>query len=115
MALDNAKRITTDLLCLHLLMERDMYVYEMAQEIERRSDGTLSMTEAAIYMSMYRLVENGCVTDRREMVGKKARMRVYYHLTEAGKEYYNTIRDDYWRSVSAMQSFFGFGDGDTHD
>ena len=39
--------------------------YEMSQEIFRRSGGLLSMAEAAIYMSMYRLVKQGVVTDRR--------------------------------------------------
>ena len=115
MAIDNSKRITTDLLCLHLLMEREMYVYEMAQELDRRSDGLLAMTEAAIYMSMYRLVELGYVTDRRELVGeKKARMRVYYAITNTGRDYYRNIHDEYWKSVAAMQSFFGFG-GDAHE
>ena len=110
MALDNSKKITVDLLCLHLLTEREMYVYEMAQELDRRSGGVLAMTEAAIYMSMYRLVELVYVTDRRELVGvKKARMRVYYTITDAGREYYHRIHDEYWKSVAAMQDFFGFG------
>jgi len=110
MALDSAKKITADLLCLHLLLEKEMYVYEMAQELDRRSSGVLAMTEAAIYLCMYKLAEKGYVTDHRELVGeKKARMRVYYAITDAGREYYCQIHADYWNSVSAMQEFFGMG------
>ena len=39
---------------------------------------TVQEAEAAIYMSMYRLVKRGVVTDRREVSGDvKSRVRVY--------------------------------------
>ena len=76
------KKVSVELLCLSLLQEKDMYGYEMSQEIFRRSGGLLSMAEAAIYMSMYRLVKRGVVTDRREHSGHfKSRVIVYEHLT----------------------------------
>ena len=71
------KKVSVELLCLSLLQEKDMYGYEMSQEIFRRSGGLLSMAEAAIYMSMYRLVKRGVVTDRRELSGDvKSRARL---------------------------------------
>lgn len=106
--IDNSKRITSDLLCLSLLLERDMYVYEMAQEIDRRSDELLHLAEAAIYMSMYRLAELGYVTDRRELVGNKGRVRVYYHITDSGKEHFQKILEDYKRSTRGIQNFFAY-------
>ena len=42
------KKVSVELLCLSLLQEKDMYGYEMSQEIFRRSGGRLSMAEAAI-------------------------------------------------------------------
>ena len=110
------KKVSVELLCLSLLQEKDMYGYEMSQEIFRRSGGLLTMAEAAIYMSMYRLVKRGVVTDRRELSGDvKSRVRVYYHLTESGMEYFQEILADYKRSAQGMQNFFAYHTEDDHE
>ena len=42
------KKVSAELLCLTLLSEKPMYVYEITQEISRRSQGYLELAEAAI-------------------------------------------------------------------
>ena len=37
------KKIPLELLCIRLLEERDMYGYEMVQEIRKRSEGLLEL------------------------------------------------------------------------
>ncbi|MCI9553384.1 MAG: helix-turn-helix transcriptional regulator [Acutalibacter sp.] len=103
------KKVSAELLCLSLLGEKDMYVYEITQEINRRSQGYLDLAEAAIYVTMYRLVEKGLVLDKREVAGEgKPRLRVYYHITERGKEYYRSILEAHQRSMMGLENFFAF-------
>ncbi len=106
---ETTKKVSAELLCLLLLSERDMYVYEITQEISRRSQGLLSLAEAAIYVTMYRLVKNGYVTDRREMIGQtKPRIRVYYHITDDGREYFEKILEAHKRAMKGLKYFFAY-------
>lgn len=106
---ETTKKVSAELLCLLLLSERDMYVYEITQEITRRSQGLLSLAEAAIYVTMYRLAKNGYVTDRREMIGQsKPRIRVYYHITEDGREYFEKILEAHKKAMKGLKYFFAY-------
>ncbi len=103
---DVAKKAPIDLLCLSLLCEQDRYGYEMSQEIAKRSGGLLIIPEAAIYMAMYRLVAKEYATDRRMVVGEeKSRIRVYYHITDSGRQYLAGFREDYLRMAQGVWQF----------
>lgn len=91
---DNVKRGTIELLILTLLDSTDMYGYELVQEIKNRSNGLYTMQESSLYPSLYRLLDKGFISDRREKVGKR-RMRVYYHIEDVGKAYLAEIRKEY--------------------
>lgn len=91
---ENFKRGTIELLVLTLLNEREMYGYEIIQELEQRSDGLYVLQETSLYPSLYRLSEKGLIADRREQVGKR-RFRIYYHIEEKGKEYLTCLRAEY--------------------
>lgn len=106
MANENNKRLPIEMLCLSLLRERDMYCYEMVQEISARSGGLLTLAEAALYMSMYKMQDKGLITDRRETVGVlRPRTRIYYHLEPAGAAYLETLIEEYTRSAEGIRQF----------
>ena len=112
MAGEATKRAPIDMLCLTLLRERDMYGYEMVQAIDERSDGRLQLAEAALYMAMYKLVQKGYVTDRRETeIGKRGKARIYYHLEPTGKAYLAALIDDYNNTALGVQSFMAHTEG----
>ncbi len=112
MAGESTKRAPVDMLCLALLGERDMYGYEMVQAIAERSGGRLQLAEAALYMAMYKLVQKGYVTDRREPEsGKRGKTRIYYHLEPAGKAYLTALIDDYNHTALGVQSFMAHTEG----
>ena len=67
------------LILLSLLRREDMYGYQLVQETERRSGGRLKTQEGSLYPVLYRLQEQGLISDRRVLVGKRM-TRVYYHL-----------------------------------
>lgn len=109
---ETTKKISAELLCLCLLNEQDRYVYEISQEIYSRSGGLLDLADAAIYMTMYRLADQGYVTDDRQLVGeRKARIRVYYHITDSGREYYQKILAAHKRSMDGLKNFFAHSQG----
>ena len=73
--------------------------------------GTLELAEAAIYVTMYRLVEKGYVTDKREVAGEgKPRLRVYYHITDLGREYFKSILEAHERSMVGLRNFFSLSE-----
>ncbi len=88
------KRGTVELLILSLLQDEDMYGYQLSQELAAHSRGLYTLQESSMYPALYRLVEKKLISDRQEKVGKR-RIRVYYHLEEAGKTYLRALRREY--------------------
>lgn len=91
---ENLKKGTVEMVLLHLLQERDMYGYELLQEMKRRSKEKFVLKDGSMYPIMYRMIDKGLVTDEQVLVGRR-RTRVYYHLTDAGKQYLEDIKAEY--------------------
>ena len=82
-AQDNFKRGTAEFLILSLLKEEEMHGYRILQEMKQRSGGRYTLLEGTLYLILMRMVEEGYVKDRVELVGKK-RTRRYYTVTQSG-------------------------------
>lgn len=79
------KRGSMELLVLALVEERPRHGYEIAQLIDRRSEGALSFHVASLYPTLYRLEDKGLIEGRWvEKAGQ--RRRRYYRLTAAGRK-----------------------------
>ena len=89
MAADNAqssfRRGVMSLVILALLKNEDMYGYQLVQETSRASGGRLTTQEGSLYPVLYRLLEQGLISDRKVSVGKRM-TRIYYHLEPAGED-----------------------------
>lgn len=103
---DNLKRGSVDLVLLTLLQEEDMYGYQICQELTTRSNGRYKLLESSMYPILYRLIEKGYISDRKELVGKR-RTRIYYHLEEKGKEYLNQALEDYLSTMGGVLQILG--------
>lgn len=79
------RRGVMSLVILSLLKREDMYGYQLVQETSRSSGGRLTTQEGSLYPVLYRLVDQGLISDRKELVGKRM-TRIYYHLESAGEE-----------------------------
>ena len=79
----NYRRGIMSLVLLSLLETEDMYGYQMVQEIGQISDGRLTLQEGSLYPVLYRLQEQGLVSEKRVLVGKRM-TRNYYHLEPEG-------------------------------
>ena len=88
MAADNAqasfRRGVMSLVILALLKREDMYGYQLVQETSNSSGGRITTQEGSLYPVLYRLLDQGLISDRKVLVGKRM-TRVYYHLEPAGE------------------------------
>lgn len=89
MASDNSqasfRRGVMSLVILSLLKWEDMYGYQLVQETEKSSGGMLTTQEGSLYPVLYKLLDQGYISDRKVLVGKRM-TRVYYHLEPKGEE-----------------------------
>lgn len=103
------KKGVTTMCILSLLQRREMYGYELVQETERISGGLLTLQDGTLYPVLYRLQEQGYITDRKELVGKRM-ARVYYRLTDDGVAYLQRIRAEYESVSEGTRRILRFGE-----
>lgn len=100
------KKVPLELLCLLLLQERDMYGYEMVQELSSRSLGIISINITTLYLALKRLSEKDYVSIRYMDSGDiRERSRIYYHFEPTAKDYRDKLLQDYLQAVRGVQSF----------
>jgi transcriptional regulator len=100
-AIAEAKKGTTELLILALLEDGPVHGYEIARQIEARSQGTLRFTLASLYATLYRLEDRGWLRGRWvEKAGQ--RRRCYYRLTDDGRRVLAAQRADWARFLGAV-------------
>src|SRR5262245_44082611 len=98
-AIDEAKKGSAELLILALVENRALHGYEIARQIEERSDGTIRFTLASLYATLYRLEDRGWLRGRWvEKAGQ--RRRCYYRITEQGRRVLAAQREDWGRFLA---------------
>jgi len=76
---------STPLLILSLLAEQPMYGYQIARELEQRSEGYFEMKEGLLYPALHRMEQEGLLKSEWRRVGGSRRRR-YYSITDKGKK-----------------------------
>lgn len=98
MAADNSqssfRRGVMSLVIMGLLKQEDMYGYQLVQEIECRSGGRIVTQEGSLYPVLYKLVDQGLISDRRVQVGVR-KSRIYYHLEPTGEQRLSQLLREY--------------------
>lgn len=94
------KKATTEMMVLHLLRQKPMYTYEMMSAIEERSGGEITFN--TLYLSIYRLEENGYIQEHEKVMTEDNRARIYFAITEAGSVYLDTLIEAYKRYTAAL-------------
>lgn len=90
----NFKMGTVEMIILFLLDKGDFYGYQLTTLIKRLSEGSFVVTESTLYPTMYKLMDRNFISDYEKNVGKR-RIRVYYHLEEAGRKRLSDLLEDY--------------------
>ena len=95
-----------DTIILKLLQEKDMYGYEIVNEIKIRTNDLFSIKEATLYSVVQRL-------EKRELIssylGEKShgRKRRYYKPTPFGKAYYKELISEWENLNKIMRQILG--------
>ena len=90
---------------LQLLAERERYGYELAVDLDSRSEGVLAMGHSTLYPLLYNLEAKGLIVGKWRDADS-GRERKYYALTPRGREQLLEHRKQ-WRAVSAAMARLG--------
>lgn len=86
MAIDKALLSgSTTMLVLRLLEDKDMYGYQMIEELAKRSDNTFSLKAGTLYPILHSLENEGVLSSYDDNADSE-RVRKYYHLSGKGKK-----------------------------
>ncbi len=110
---DYFKRATSPMMTLLLLNEKPMYVYNLSQELEKRSNSTYKMN--FLYPVLYRLQEQGYVSEYSQEITESHRTRNYYTITDTGKEYLKFMLGKYRELLKAVDTIIENGIADDAD
>lgn len=82
-----------DLLLMSLIVQRDLYGYEIIQILKQLSNDTYEMSEGTLYAALKRL-------EKREWVesywqATESGRRKYYHITDNGKQALDSKRENW--------------------
>jgi PadR family transcriptional regulator PadR len=86
---------------LGLLEAREMYGYELAEALSRRTDGVLAMGQSTLYPLLYNLERKKLIRGRWKESGS-GRNRKYYSLTRKGAAWLSAQRKEWESLVGAM-------------
>ena len=89
---------TLEMLVLELLQIEPMHGWGITEQIERRSNGLLSINQGSLYPALYRLVERGWVSSEWRASDNNRSAR-YYSLTRAGRKQLAAERAQ-WQKLS---------------
>ena len=73
------------MLVLKLLEDKDMYGYQMMEELSRRSDQTFTLKAGTLYPILHSLEKSGMVVSY-DANADGARVRKYYRITSQGRK-----------------------------
>lgn len=95
---------TIDLLVLSVLKDNDSYGYQILKIITDRSNNTLEIQEATLYLALKRLEKQ---EDVESYWGKESQggKRKYYHLTQQGIEHLELMKNDFSLLSLAVKKF----------
>jgi len=92
------KRGSMATLILTMLREGPLHGYQLAREIERRSEGYFDCKEGTLYPALHKLEREGFLQSEWRQAGEQRR-RKYYVLTPAGARYLDAAVAE-WRTFA---------------
>ena len=99
----NFKKGSVEMLLLHVLScKGDCYGYQLSQLIKKSSENTLDFPVRSLYPALYKMIDNGYISDYKQQVGKRL-VRVYYHLEEAGQIRLEDLKKEYYATNQSIQ------------
>ena len=93
---------TIEMIALSLLNEADLYGYQLVQTIAERSGGVISIQIGSLYPVLYRLRDEGYISESQVPIGRR-KFRIYYHIEPSGVELYHSLLDEHQAYEAALE------------
>ncbi|MGF6990087.1 PadR family transcriptional regulator PadR [Lachnospiraceae bacterium PF1-21] len=103
---------STTMLLLNLLLEKDMYGYEMIDTLSQRSMNVFELKAGTLYPLLHQMEKENYLESYEKKVSNKTRK--YYHLTTPGKQYLELKIKEWEIYVNAISSMLRQG-GEVHE
>lgn len=107
---ENLKKALTELLILFLFNEEEHYIGELAPLLEKRSNGALAIVFP--YAAIYRITQAGYLKEIEKRNAPDGRLRQYYAITEAGREYLQKLLSTYRLFLQGVDAILSGGELD---
>jgi len=91
----------TTMLILRLLAEKELYGYQIIEELARKSENVFQLKTGTLYPILHGLEKDGMVTSYDQGT-EHARVRKYYKLTSKGKNLLKTKREEWTAYTKAI-------------
>lgn len=86
---------------LCVLQDEELHGYDIAKEVERRTEGCCTPKEGTIYPVLKQFVDGGYATFRSELVS--GRERKIYAVTEAGRKAFQVALTEWLKITRCLQ------------
>ena len=85
--------------------KRQMYTYEMMNEIEALSQGVITFN--TLYLTIHRLQDFGYVEEQGKVVSEDNRVRLYFAITPKGEGYLAALIREYRQYTDTVDQILG--------
>lgn len=96
---------STAMLLLKLLSEKDMYGYEMIENLRKKSNNVFELKAGTMYPLLHGLEQKGCLRSYEEEAGGK--VRKYYTITKEGERYLKAKELEWKEYADGVASVLG--------
>jgi len=107
---DLLKKSVSEMLFLFYLNQKDCYINEVINLVDKYSDGVCNVTYP--YAMIYRLENFNYIKESGKRIAEDGRRRQYYCITAEGKEYLDKLIETYRRFNLGITKIFNVGDLD---
>ena len=96
--IQNLTKYCNEALILAILSLEKKHGYQIALELEEKSNGLFKFNHGTLYPILHKLEKDGLIKGTWKQEGPK-RKRKYYSLTATGKKYYEALLTE-WKKFS---------------
>ena len=104
---------STSMMVLNLLLNSNMYGYEMIKTLKEKSQNVFELKEGTLYPVVHTLLKKGYISSYDIIAGK--RIRVYYKLEASGKDYLISVREEFKKNIQGVFDILEYGEGERVD
>lgn len=100
---ENLKKGITEMLILAFLNKKDMHIYAILNLLDEYSEGVCKISYP--YAAIYRLLDSKFIIENGKKVDDN-RLRQFYAITDAGRAYFESMKNDYATFINGVTSIF---------